>query len=236
MQEKHQPSTGDSGAVTTKPELLLTADGSPTLRWAHLDETYHSRHGAVQESLLVFIQRGLLHSFSTESLTILEVGFGTGLNALLTVRHAEGKSVHYISLETYPLPTDLYEALSYPEAGPDELLQHMHVVAWNEAVQILPHFLLEKRTDPIQQFSAPNGSIDLIYYDAFGPRTQPEMWTPEIFARLYDSLSEGGVLVTYCAKGQVRRDMESAGFVVQRLPGPIGKREMIRATKTKSVG
>jgi tRNA U34 5-methylaminomethyl-2-thiouridine-forming methyltransferase MnmC len=212
------------------PQILMTADGSPTLYVPALDETYHSRHGAVQESRPVFIEAGL-KAVNRKSLRILEIGFGTGLNALLTAGECalSGLQVHYRTLETYPLPREVYAHLSFESAGPDDRLLAMHEASWNISAEIAPGFLLEKIHTPVQQLSLPPDSVDLIYYDAFGPRAQPEMWTREIFSALLEMSSPGAVWVSYCSRGQVRRDLQSAGWKVEKLPGPRGKREMMRA-------
>jgi tRNA U34 5-methylaminomethyl-2-thiouridine-forming methyltransferase MnmC len=220
-------------------ELITTADGSHSLYVTELDETYHSRHGAVQESMHVFIEMGLRFKALTQTKTaILEVGFGTGLNALLTAKEAigNGHQIDYTTLETFPLNQPLVDQLNYAQS--DEKLQllfrDIHGATWNEAVVINENFRLEKVQQPLQQFRAVN-QFDLVYYDAFGPPRQPEMWEQAIFNLLFVMLKPAGILVTYCAKGQVRRNMLAAGFEVERLQGPPGKREMLRATKRQTI-
>ena len=198
-----------------------------------LNETYHSRHGAAQESQWVFIKHGLEHAYRNAEPRILEVGFGTGLNALLAMRWAEEHKVHvhFTTLETNVLSLELAEQLNYAssELERSDFLK-IHSVAWNEDIVITPHFTLHKALREVQT-EVGQEQFDVVFFDAFGPPTQPEMWTPDIFRRMINSLKPGGILVTYCAKGQVRRDMQSVGFTVERLPGPPGKREMLRATK-----
>jgi len=213
-------------------QLITTADGSHTFYIEELDEHYHSVHGAVQESIHVFIKNGLYY-FPDQSLKILEVGFGTGLNTLQTVLNKKNKSIDYTSLDAFPLTADLIAKLNYTELANHHkanfLFESIHAAQWNLATPIDTNFNLLKRSEKVQD--ADLDKYDLIYFDAFGPRVQPEMWTVEIFSKLYKSLNPLGVLVTYCAKGKVKRDLKSCGFVVESLPGPPGKREMIRAVR-----
>jgi tRNA U34 5-methylaminomethyl-2-thiouridine-forming methyltransferase MnmC len=213
--------------------LIETSDGSHSLFVRSLNETYHSRHGAVQESQWVFIKHGLCQLKEIKKQRILEVGFGTGLNALLAMRWANEHHiyVHYTSLETNVLALELAEQLNYASSEQERsYFLKMHAAKWNQDVDITPHFTLHKAFREVQMESA-NEVVDAVFFDAFGPPTQPEMWTPDIFRRMFNALKPEGILVTYCAKGQVRRDMQSVGFIVERLPGPPGKREMLRATK-----
>jgi tRNA U34 5-methylaminomethyl-2-thiouridine-forming methyltransferase MnmC len=232
--QMHMPDKNDSTINVNDLAIAVqrTGDGSTTLFLPHLDETYHSRHGAVQESRHVFIQAGL-HAHSGSPITLLEVGFGTGLNALLTAADANERSRHvqYISLETVPLPEAVFSQLDFPGANDLALLQSLHAAPWETAASISPFFTLQKMNCRVQDVQLAEDSIDLIYYDAFGPRAQPDMWTPEIFASLFRLTKPGGMWVSYCSKGQVRRDLESVGWVTEKLPGPPGKREMMRATK-----
>ena len=217
-----------------KRELQLTADGCHTLFIPEMDEHYHSVNGAVQESCHVFIEAGL-HHLERGEITILEIGFGTGLNAFLTLLDAEAcqRKIHYCSIELYPLGTDVIESLNYGEmlcAGRKDVFHALHQAEWNVAVQVTEFFELHKIQGDSNTCALPD-RIDLIYFDAFAPDKQPEMWNQEIFNRLYTHTTEGGVLVTYCAKGVVRRMMKEAGYSVERIPGPPGKREMLRAIK-----
>ncbi|MNU59386.1 tRNA 5-methylaminomethyl-2-thiouridine biosynthesis bifunctional protein MnmC [compost metagenome] len=220
-----------------KRELVKTADGSTTIYIPEWNEHYHSSHGALQEAQHVFIKHGL-NPKSDDYLTIFEMGFGTGLNALLTYFASEKRNqyVHYIGLEAFPPTTEEIEGMNYTSFTNDdeasEIFQKLHQADWNVAREISEHFVLEKIGKKIQDLELGKGTIDLCYYDAFGPRVQPELWSPEIFQKIYDWLSPGGVLVTYCAKGQVKRDLKSVGFEVSSLPGPPGKREMTKAVKS----
>jgi len=212
-------------------ELQLTADGSHTLFIPEMDEHYHSVNGAVQESRHVFIEAGL-HRLSKEKLRILEIGFGTGLNAFLTLLETDIPVVYY-TIESYPLTSEIIQSLNYGECiGTDkkELFTSLHTSPWNEAVKITESFTLYKIHGDSNTYALP-GDIDLVYFDAFAPDKQPEMWNQAIFHKLYDSMATGGILTTYCAKGSVRRMMQEAGYSVERIPGPPGKREMLRATK-----
>jgi tRNA U34 5-methylaminomethyl-2-thiouridine-forming methyltransferase MnmC len=215
-------------------ELRITRDGSHTLYLPEMDETYHSINGAVTESLHVFIKNGS-HASEKNPMNILEIGFGTGLNAWLTAVEAEKSNlkIHYTSYELYPLADEII-ALNYPkEYGKEhaELFTQLHQSEWGKTVQLTSHFSLKKIKGDITKASIDSG-FDLIYYDAFAPTKQPEMWTEDIFKKMFDSLSVNGILVTYCAKGDVRRTMQKVGFSVEKLPGPpSGKREMLRGRK-----
>lgn len=216
-------------------ELITTADGSHSLFVPALNEHYHSVHGAVQESLHVFLQQGFAAVAEKTPLQILEIGFGTGLNAWLTLLAAKGREVVYTSLEAYPVEIAQATALNYPQQqgaeGDATLFAALHQAAWNEAVPITPEFTLCKQHTTLEVFEAGSGVYDLIYFDAFAPRVQPELWTAEVFRKLFTASAAGAVLTTYCAKGEVRRNMQAAGFTVERLPGPPGKREMLRGKK-----
>ena len=217
-----------------KRELQETADGSHTLFIPEMDEHYHSVNGAVQESRHVFIKAGLHHQ-AKRDITVFEVGFGTGLNAFLTLLEAEedSRAVDYYTVELYPLEPELVWALNYGEVvspGKKGLFDALHAAAWDEAVKVTDHFTLHKIQGDNNSCGLPEG-IDLVYFDAFAPDKQPEMWSQEIFDRLYAHMAEGGILTTYCAKGVVRRMMQKAGYSVERIPGPPGKREILRAMK-----
>lgn len=222
-----------------KREVRTTADGSKTLYIESLDEHYHSFHGALQESLHVFLKNGFAHAANTSEINILEVGFGTGLNAILTLAHTPRGKVYYQSLEAYPLEEEEWKATQYDQieilSDHVDAFYKMHRSPWGQKINISPDFILEKVETTLQNFK-PNTSFDLIYYDAFAPSAQPELWTEEIFNKMYDSLAPGGKLVTYCAKGYVKRNMKAAGFTLEALQGPPGKREMTRATKPDDHG
>jgi tRNA U34 5-methylaminomethyl-2-thiouridine-forming methyltransferase MnmC len=217
--------------------MIVTADGSHSLLNTALDETYHSRHGALQESVHVFIKEGLAHwlnATGSGSVSILEVGFGTGLNALLTARYAEDHpvNINYVSLEAFPLSEDIWSKLNYSASGdPSDLFKKLHQAGWNGPYDISPGFTLTKLHQTLQQVELPLRSFDLIYYDAFAPAKQPEMWTYDALGKVVNSMREHSVFVTYCAKGQLKRDLRDLGLVVETLEGPPGKKEMIRAVK-----
>lgn len=219
-----------------KRNIISTADGSPTVEIPGMNVTYHSRHGAVQESEHVFIRAGLhywreMHPGASQC-RLLEMGLGTGLNAWLTAREAAALSLplHYTALEAYPLSVEEAAQLNYGDPGTGGLLQEIHAVPWEQEVCLRPGFFLHKLQQKIEDFT-PAEKIDLVYYDAFAPATQPELWTEPVFRKLFEAMDPGGTLVTYCAKGDVRRALQAAGFTVTRLPGPPGKREMLRGTR-----
>lgn len=214
--------------------LEVTADGSHTLYLPEMNEHYHSVNGAVQESRHVFIEAGF-GQVAKPQVRILEIGFGTGLNAFLTLlaAGASGKQVTYYTVERYPLDEETVRCLNYgavvcPERA--AWFDALHGAAWDMPVAVTPFFTLHKMEADSNTCVLPPG-IDLVYFDAFAPDKQPGMWTPEIFCSLYGNTSPGGLLTTYCAKGAVRRMMQAAGYEVERLPGPPGKREMLRGKK-----
>ncbi|WP_062060086.1 tRNA (5-methylaminomethyl-2-thiouridine)(34)-methyltransferase MnmD [Aquimarina longa] len=220
-------------------KIIITDDGSKTIHLPELNEQYHSKHGAVNEAMHVFIESGFNHILKKEfldHLAILEMGFGTGLNAFITFLEAEkcNQPINYVSIEAYPVTWSEAKLMMYPEVLSVEekspIFSRMHQSNWEKPVDISSSFKLLKR----KQFFVEISDIecfDLIYFDAFGARVQPELWTSEIFTKMYKALRHKGVLVTYSAKGSVRRAMQEVGFDVERLPGPPGKREMLRATK-----
>ena len=216
-------------------KVVQTSDGSRTIRIDEWDEQYHSKHGAIAESRHVFIKNGLLQC-SLDPISILEMGFGTGLNAFLTLIHTSGSdtSVRYTAIEAFPVSQDHWSQLGYAEAlghsEKESLFENMHRSPWDKPVSITDTFSLSKHKLDMARFREQE-AFDLIYFDAFGYRVQPELWEKEVFLNMYDSLKEGGILVTYAAKGLVRRRMLEVGFLVERLEGPPGKREMLRAAK-----
>lgn len=216
-------------------QIEQTADGSQTLFVPELNEHYHSVKGALTESEHIFIRMGLEHS-SVEAPHVLEIGFGTGLNAFLTLLTADTdqRNIHYTTLERYPVTPALIEQLTYPELICPERkddFQALHQAAWNTDVQLTPYFTLHKVETDFTSYTFP-ATYDVIYFDAFAPEKQPEMWTQSLFDTLCQQLNPQGILTTYCAKGAVRRMLQAAGFTVERLPGPPGgKREILRATK-----
>lgn len=216
-------------------KLEQTADGSSTLYVPELDEHYHSVKGALTESQHIFIDMGLKHSQATNPY-ILEIGLGTGLNCFLTYLTSKetGQAIHYTGIERFPLSEEVIDQLDYATLigkGEKEIYQAIHQAAWNKEVLLSPHFSLHKIEGDFTQYSF-LGKYDLIYFDAFAPEKQPEMWEQPLFDMLYELLNPGGILTTYCAKGVVRRMLQAAGFTVERLAGPPGgKREILRATK-----
>jgi tRNA U34 5-methylaminomethyl-2-thiouridine-forming methyltransferase MnmC len=217
-------------------KLITTEDGSHSLHLAELEETYHSIHGAIQESNHVFIEAGLNYWMSknpkSTSLSILEFGFGTGLNALLTAIKVDAcRKASYHTLEKYPLSKEITDLLNYGELlGNPELFHKIHSADWGLEQSIIPYFSIKKMETDFNDFSA-NVSYDIIYFDAFAPNKQPELWTKSTFDRCHQMLNKGGVLVTYSARGQLKRDLRSIGFTVESLPGPPGKFEITRAIK-----
>jgi len=219
-----------------KREFKITADGSHTLYVEGLDETYHSKHGAIQEAVHVFIAAGLNYIQQTQ-INVLEIGFGTGLNAFLTLLAAEktNAEINYTGIEAFPLEQTIISKLNYTAElkstdKEKQLFTKLHQVEWEGYQKITDNFNLTKTKIELADFKT-SQQFDVIYFDAFGPRVQPEMWTETIFKNMYSCLVEGGVLVTYCAKGSVKRALKAVGFKVEPLPGPPGKREMMRAIK-----
>jgi tRNA U34 5-methylaminomethyl-2-thiouridine-forming methyltransferase MnmC len=227
-----------------KRQIITTADGSKTIQIEDWNEQYHSKHGAVQEAEYVFIKQGLQYYYSTLNIechteqavvSILEIGFGTGLNAFLTLLEAEKNNINinYVGVEAYPVSEDEINQLNYGElisAENQDYFNKLHKISWENEFEISRNFKLKKR----QQFFSEITDIsafDLIYFDAFGARVQPELWTKSIFEIMYKTLKPKGVLVTYAAIGEVKRNMQELGFTVERLKGPPGKRHMLRATK-----
>ena len=214
---------------------MITSDGSTTIHLPDWDEQYHSKNGAIQEAYHVFIKAGF-EKFIQKNITILEIGFGTGLNTFITFLEAEiaNKKIDYVGVEAYPVLADELKKLNYiselKAAKQQEVFTKIHSVSWDEKHIISDNFSLTKRKQFFDQIDDAN-QFDLIYFDAFGAKNQPELWTEEIFAKMFTALKQNGILVTYSAKGSVRRAMQAVGFLVERLPGPPGKREMLRAIK-----
>ncbi|TVZ25631.1 tRNA U34 5-methylaminomethyl-2-thiouridine-forming methyltransferase MnmC [Gillisia sp. Hel_I_86] len=222
-----------------KREIIITGDGSSTIHIPEWNEQYHSKHGALQEARHVFIDMGLIPISRREDLheiSILEIGFGTGLNALVTWEEAQNlkKSIDYNGVEAYPVAQEEVEKLNFSAIIKDPLavgfFDKIHESEWEKKVEITKYFSLTKQQKFFQEIEDTQ-LYNLIYFDAFGARVQPELWSVEILRKMYNALKNNGVLVTYAAKGSVRRAMLEVGFLVERLPGPPGKREMLRATK-----
>ena len=218
--------------------LIITDDGSHSIRNDTLDEIYHSTAGAVQESLHVYIKAGYDEvDNEIEELNILEVGFGTGLNAWLTLLKCrqQKRKVNYVCLEPEPIPARIFSKLNYPDfekcRGDKALFLKLHESPVDTSVVIHAYFTLLKDKCRIENFNQRKPLFDLVYFDAFAPDIQAELWTLEIFNNLFSMMKSKGILVTYSAKGAVRRNLQSAGFLIERIPGPPGKREMLRARK-----
>ncbi|PID91495.1 MAG: SAM-dependent methyltransferase [Bacteroidetes bacterium] len=218
-----------------KRVLHLTEDGSHTLFATDMDEPYHSVRGAIRESKHVYIEQGLAE-LKKESVSILEIGLGTGLNLLLSLCDARfaDKDIAYYAVEKFPLVEKEYRALNYPDLIGDcepGLFQRIHECPWEQNIVLREGFNLFKHRADFREMRLP-GSYDLVYFDAFAPDKQPELWSLAVFKKIGSRMNPGGILVSYTAKGSVRRNLKTIGFDVQKVPGPPGKREMIRAIKT----
>lgn len=219
-----------------KLQIINTADGSQTLYIPEMDEQYHSVNGAITESNYVYIEKGYLFNKSKNP-TVFEVGFGTGLNCLLTAILAEKqkRATIYYTIEKYPLDEKIIQQLKYGEnisAEAQTLFEKIHTCKWNSPIQISQYFSLVKlQSDLLKDNLKEIKNCDVIYFDAFGPDKQPEMWQPLIFQKIYSITATNGVFVTYSAKGEVRRQLAKCGFVMKRLPGPPGKIQMLRGIK-----
>ena len=217
-------------------QIQRTADGSSTLYLPDLEEHYHSVKGAKEEASHVYVHTAF-DACVKESVNVLEMGFGTGLNAFLTLLASQSRNgkIYYTALEAYPLPLDIIERLRYPETiepAASGLFLKLHEAGWNVWEQITPSFHLLKIKADLLKYDFHDNKYDVVYYDAFAPEKQPELWDESVFSRIYDVLFPGGILSTYCAKGEVRRRLQRCGFLVERLQGPPGgKREILRAVK-----
>lgn len=222
-----------------KKELFTTADGSPTFYMKELDEYYHSRHGALQESNYVFIEKGLTHWKSLHptksSCAVFEMGMGTGLNVLLTQKAISNLdlSCEMTTIEAFPIASELLLEGGFPSFLSEKefnCFQQIHQTPWGKSISLNDRFQLKKVEIKLEDYGFEK-NYDVLFYDAFGARTQPELWEDQVFAPLVEHLRPGGVFVTYSAKGSLRRALEKFGLKVERLPGPPGKREMIRAIR-----
>lgn len=227
-----------------KREIIITSDGSSTIHLPDWNEQYHSKHGAIQEANHVFIKHGLFFfnakldsvSQKNKEISILEIGFGTGLNCFITYIEAKelNLNINYVGVEAYPVSKEEVKLMNYVDeleaVKHQSIFDKTHQVSWEEKHQVDTGFNLTKRKQFFEDINDEN-TFDLIYFDAFGARNQPELWTEEIFAKMFKALKNDGVLTTYSAKGSVRRAMQTVGFKVERLEGPPGKREMLRAVK-----
>ena len=221
-----------------KPELKITADGSHTLFVPGLKEHYHSTFGAIRESQHVFIESGFHRAAADfDFIQLLEIGFGTGLNALLTWMEAERmlRKVNYKALEPYPLDEEVWSELNYPDCfctlDYSEIFSRLHETDWERDEQLSRFFSIYKSHSRLEDYQPEPDKYNLVYFDAFGPDVQPELWTEDKFRKLYVSMKNGGILVTYSVKGSVRRALKSCGFAVEKIPGPAGKREITRAIR-----
>ncbi len=217
-----------------KREIIQTNDGSTTIHLPEWNESYHSKHGAIQEAYHVFIKNGLSLK-AGQAISILEIGFGTGLNCFITYIESEkdNQQIDYVGIEAYPVALDEAMHMNYPSAIDESratVFAQMHVSDWEQKNMLSDHFSLTKRKQFFQDIKDEN-TFDLIYFDAFGFRVQPELWSEEIFASMYKALKTNGVLVTYACRTSIKNAMLSAGFSVKKLPGAPGKREMLRAIK-----
>ncbi|MFA6126848.1 MAG: tRNA (5-methylaminomethyl-2-thiouridine)(34)-methyltransferase MnmD [Bacteroidales bacterium] len=214
-------------------QLVLTEDGSHSFFVPEMGEHFHSVHGAIQESCHIFIKNGY-DRVTADTVTILEIGFGTGLNALLTLMRSKSdrRSVIYESWEAFPLSAEESRQLNYPdllESGTG-IFNQLHAAPWDVETSIIESFKLIKIRGDILRFYSER-TFDLVYFDAFGPDFQPDLWTTGIFAKIGSSMKKEAILVTYSAKGQIRRNLREAGFLVEKAPGPPGKREITIAVK-----
>lgn len=218
-------------------EIIRSEDGSDTLIHPTLGDSYHSTRGAVGEARHVYINAGFMEICKTHgSVRVFEMGFGSGLNAVLTYEEAlkTGVTVHYTSVELYPLSLSTVDKLNYfnDNATLRDIFMRMHEAAWNEDVELSPNFILHKVEGSLLD-TVLYPTYDLVYFDAFAPDTQCDLWSEAVFTQLHGAMSDGGILVTYCAKGDVKRGLRGAGFSVERLQGALGKRHMVRAIRLK---
>ena len=218
--------------------IITTKDGSHSLELPGMDETYHSRHGAITESKYVFLSKGvdyfLENNPEVKEIRILEIGFGTGLNALLTLLMANEKklSVRFISLEPFPVEENLYTQINYGElSGAEEEFLNLHRAEWNTPVKISDYFTLEKHITTLEKATFSNYCFDVIYFDAFAPSKQAEVWSLENLQKIYNHMPSGGIFVTYSSQGVFKRNLKAAGFEMEKLEGPPGKNDMVRGLK-----
>jgi tRNA U34 5-methylaminomethyl-2-thiouridine-forming methyltransferase MnmC len=218
-----------------KREIIISEDGSNSIFVPEFNEHYHSIHGAIAESMFIFIQEGF-EKCDLPVISILEIGFGTGLNTLLTKKANEksGKKISYFSVEKYPLTNKEWGQFNYPQLIPlvsQEEWNELHHSEWNRWIDISENFILFKALADALNFTTKK-KFDLVYYDAFSPEAQPELWSEKQFIKIYDLMNPNSTLLTYSVKGSVKRALKSAGFSIEKLPGPKGKREILRAFKS----
>jgi len=225
--------------MSTEISLIVSNDGSHTLFNPVLNETYHSKHGAIQESIHVYIEYGLLAFGDLNEVNVLEVGFGTGLNALLTWNKAEELrlKVEYHTLEPFPLSSEITSQLNYPSLMQEPLaaerFKKIHECAWEEKTQLSEYFTIYKYKSTLEEKVLPLNTFNVCYFDAFAPNRQAEVWVENNFKKIFDSLFEGGILTTYCAQSAFKRTLKAVGFEVESLKGPLYKKEMTWGRKIK---
>lgn len=217
-----------------KREIIQTQDGSTTIHLPEWNESYHSKHGAIQEAYHVFIKNGL-STLDANSISVLEIGFGTGLNCFITYLESQKsqKSINYVGVEAYPISLEEVLQMNYSaelDKSKDLIFRKMHELSWGEEHSLSENFMLTKRKKLFQEIND-EALYDLIYFDAFGYRVQPELWSVEIFDKMYAALKPNGVLVTYACRTVIKQAMINVGFSVEKLPGAPGKREMLKAVK-----
>jgi tRNA U34 5-methylaminomethyl-2-thiouridine-forming methyltransferase MnmC len=221
---------------TMKHEIIITKDGSTSIYIPEWDETYHSKFGAIQEAYHVFIKNGLDVLADTSEISILEIGFGTGLNALITMLEAEKRQikVNYVGVEAYPVAFEDIVQLNYatqlevPNRQAD--FEQLHTLPWEETIEVTPYFTLTKRKQFFSEITDEN-AFDIVYFDAFGYNVQPELWNEAIFEKMFCALKSKGILTTYACRTTIKNAMQTVGFQTMKLPGAPGKREMLRALK-----
>jgi tRNA U34 5-methylaminomethyl-2-thiouridine-forming methyltransferase MnmC len=223
----------------TLPQLVLTEDGSHTLFLQELNETYHSTHGAIDESTCVFFNNGLNHFKSKKVINVLEIGFGTGLNSLLAFLYAEKNAINikYIGIEKFPIPLSLAQTLNYTERlganEYDQIFNQIHQAASNETIELSSKFSFQKKIMDVSDFES-SEKFDIVFFDAFSPDKNPDLWTYKALQKMYQHLKTPGILSTYCAKGSVKRALKEIGFRLEHPPGPKGKREITTAFKDET--
>jgi len=216
--------------------IIKTEDGSSTIFVKSLDQSYHSTHGAITESQHIFIRDGLDYYKPKRKIKILEIGFGTGLNALLSLNYARKKKINidYYTIEKYPITEEEYRLLNYADLikgiNQQDFIE-LHKIPWNKQIQIIDNFSIYKSPMDIKKLQLKKETFGVVFFDAFSPDKQPELWSEKVFKEIYHSLTTGGVLTTYSVKGDVKRAMKSVGFAIEKIPGPKGKREILRAIK-----
>ena len=216
-------------------EIFKTEDGSNSLLRKDIEESYHSHFGALTETNTIYIDYGYNYFCSlnnTPQINVLEIGFGTGLNAIATLKKSNQRSIFYQTIELYPISASIAEKLAYGEKlSLKEEFDLLHKCDWEEIVEITPDFKIKKCKADACVCEFEKDFFDVVYFDAFSPDKDSELWSEDMFSKVYDSLRKGGVLTTYCCKGEIKRRMKKAGFTIAKLPGPKGKREILRAEK-----